>query len=276
MNGIRPHQLRGYVDENTIGVVAILGVTYTCDYEPVEALAAELDAIESDTGIDVPLHVDAASGGFVAPFVQPGLVWDFRIPRVKSINASGHKYGMAPLGVGWAVWRHERELPEELVFRVSYLGGDMPTFALNFSRPGNGVVAQYFLLLRLGREGYRQVQQRCLETAVRVGAEVAAMECFQLLYDGRGALPAISYTLRRPADSPFDLYQLSDQLRQRGWQVPAYPLPADRSETVIHRVLIRHDCSDDRMELFLRDLRHSVSALTTAEGGPRGRVAFHH
>lgn len=274
--GLRPHQLRDFVDENTIGVVAILGVTFTCDYEPVAALAAELDALERDTGLDVPLHVDAASGGFVAPFVQPELVWDFRLPRVKSINSSGHKYGMAPLGVGWAVWREAEDLPEELVFKVSYLGGDMPTFALNFSRPGSEVIAQYYLLLRLGREGYRQVQQHCLDTAVRLGAEVGRMERFRLLYDGRGALPAISYTLRDPESSSFDLYQLSDQLRMRGWQVPAYPLPPDRSTTVIHRVLVRHGTSDDKMEHFLADLRHSVTALAEADGAPRGRIAFHH
>lgn len=274
--GLRPHQLRGYVDENTIGVVAILGVTYTCDYEPVAALAAELDALERDTGLDVPLHVDAASGGFVAPFVQPELAWDFRVPRVRSINASGHKYGMAPLGVGWAVWRDAADLPEELVFRVSYLGGEMPTFALNFSRPGSQVVAQYFLLLRLGREGYRQVQQTCLDTAVRVGEQVARLEPLRLLYDGRGALPAVSYTLRDADRSPFDLYQLSDQLRMRGWQVPAYPLPPERSATVIHRVLVRHGTSDDRMAHFLADLRHSLDALSASGAGPRGRVAFHH
>src|SRR5690606_37249087 len=121
--GLRPHQLRGHVDENTIGVVGILGVTYTCDYEPIAGLAAELDAIQHDTGLDVPLHVDAASGGFVAPFCQPGLEWDFRLERVASINASGHKYGLAPLGVGWAVWRTADLLPEDLVFRVDYLGG---------------------------------------------------------------------------------------------------------------------------------------------------------
>ncbi|MDK1472589.1 glutamate decarboxylase [Streptomyces sp. 549] len=275
--GLRPSQLRDHVDENTIGVVAVLGVTYTCDYEPVAELAAELDAVQHDTGLDVPLHVDAASGGFVAPFVQPDLVWDFRLPRVRSINSSGHKYGMAPLGVGWALWRESGDLPEELVFRVSYLGGDMPTFALNFSRPGGQVAAQYFLLLRLGRAGYRAIQQRCLDSAARLADEIAAMGPFTLLHDGRGALPAVSYTLRDP-DGPLDLHALSDQLRMRGWQVPAYPLPPDRQETVIHRVLIRHGMSADRTALFAEDLRQSVAALgrTGARHGSGPGTAFHH
>lgn len=196
--GLRPHQLRAHVDEHTIGVVAILGVTYTCDYEPVAELAAELDAVQRDTGLDVPLHVDAASGGFVAPFVHPDVVWDFRLERVASVNASGHKYGMAPLGVGWVVWRHRDLLPEELVFDVDYLGGKMPTFALNFSRPGGEVVAQYYNLLRLGREGYRAVLDSCGRTARALAAKVAELGPFTLLYDGQGALPAVSWTLTDP------------------------------------------------------------------------------
>ncbi|MFJ6214851.1 glutamate decarboxylase [Streptomyces sp. NPDC092296] len=274
--GLRPEQLREHVDENTIGVVAILGVTFTCDYEPVKELAAELDAIERDTGLDIPLHVDAASGGFIAPFVQPELEWDFRLPRVKSINTSGHKYGMAPLGIGWAIWREAADLPEELVFDVDYLGGRMPTFALNFSRPGGEVIAQYFLLLRLGRAGYRRVQQYCLDTAARLADEIAELGPFTLLYDGRGALPAVSYTLKDPDGSPFDLYRLSDDLRMRGWQVPSYPLPPDRQQTVIQRVLIRHGISGDKMALFIQDLRRSLSELTGHARPENAKVAFHH
>ncbi|MFW6692698.1 glutamate decarboxylase [Streptomyces sp. MAR4 CNX-425] len=273
--GLRPHQLRGYVDENTIGVVAILGVTYTCDYEPVKEIAAELDAIQADTGLDVPVHVDAASGGFVAPFLRPELEWDFRVPRVASINASGHKYGMAPLGVGWAVWRSADLLPEDLIFRVSYLGGDMPTFALNFSRPGGEVVAQYFNLLRLGREGYRRVYRAAAGSAEWLGGQIAAMGPFTLLYDGRGALPAVSWTLTDPARAGFTLYDLTEQLRVRGWQVPAYPLPPRRQETVIQRVLVRHGISHDKVELLAADVR---AALARLEGGPGApaRPGFHH
>ena len=148
---LTPAEVLARVDENTIGVVPTIGVTFTCQYEPVAAIAAALDDLQAKTGLDVPMHVDGASGAFVAPFTAPDLVWDFRIPRVKSVNASGHKFGLAPLGVGWVVWRDKEDLPDDLVFNVNYLGGNMPTFALNFSRPGGQIVAQYYNFLRLGR-----------------------------------------------------------------------------------------------------------------------------
>src|SRR5204862_5675546 len=147
-----------HCDENTIGVVSVLGSTFDGSYEPVKETASALDQHEQDRGLDVPLHIDAASGGFVAPFLQPELEWDFRVPRVQSINVSGHKYGLVYPGVGWAIWRDRDALPRDLVFEVNYLGGSMPTFALNFSRPGSEVVAQYFMFVSLGAEGYRAVQ----------------------------------------------------------------------------------------------------------------------
>ncbi|MBQ1089983.1 glutamate decarboxylase [Streptomyces sp. B93] len=259
--GLRPHQLREHVDENTIGVVAILGVTFTCGYEPVAEIAAELDRIQADTGLDIPLHIDAASGGFVAPFLQPGLVWDFRLPRVASINASGHKYGMAPLGVGWAVWRSADVLPDDLVFHVDYLGGDLPTFALNFSRPGGEVVAQYYNLLRLGREGYTKVHGSCATSARMLAEQLTGMGPFTVLHDGEDGLPAVCWTLTDPAGSPFTLYDLSDQLRRRGWQVPTYPLPPSRQDTVVQRVLVRHGISYDKIALLADDIREAVGRL---------------
>ncbi|MEU6890442.1 glutamate decarboxylase [Streptomyces sp. NPDC046557] len=277
--GLRPHQLAAYVDENTIGVVAILGVTYTCVYEPVAEIAAALDRIQAERGWDVPIHVDAASGGFVAPFLHPDVVWDFTLPRVASVNASGHKYGLAPLGVGWIVWRTADLLPDELVFDVDYLGGDMPTFALNFSRPGGEVIAQYYLFLRLGRGGYRRVHQACADTARYLAREIEALGPFTLLYDGQGALPAVSYTLTDPEDAGFNLYDLSDRLRTRGWQVPSYPLPADRGDTVIQRVLIRHGVTRDQIALLVRDLERCVAQLKAAPRAvPAGeaRSGFHH
>lgn len=274
--GLRAHQLKDYVDENTIGVVAILGVTFTCDYEPVAEFAAELDRIQAETGWDVPIHVDAASGGFIAPFLHPDLVWDFRLERVASINASGHKYGLAPLGVGWAIWRTADLLPEDLVFRVNYLGGDIPTFALNFSRPGGEIVAQYYAFLRLGRGGYRRVQQACADTAQFLAGQVADMGPFTLLYDGNGALPAVSYKLTDPAGAGFSLYDLSDQLRMRGWQVPAYPLPADQQDTVIQRVLIRHGVGRDEIALLAADMRRALQRLTQGVPPEADRAGFHH
>ena len=166
-----------HCDENTIGVVAILGSTFDGSYEPVAEIAAALDELEQTKGIDVPIHVDGASGGFVAPFLDPDLVWDFRLPRVQSINASGHKYGLVYPGVGWAVWRDKSALPKELIFDVNYLGGDMPTFALNFSRPGSEVVAQYFMFMSLGRGGLHQ------------HARLAAHDRAADLRRGRGARP---------------------------------------------------------------------------------------
>lgn len=277
--GLRAEQLAAHVDENTIGVVAILGVTYTCVYEPVAEIAAELDRIQAEHGWDVPIHVDGASGGFVAPFLHPDVVWDFRLPRVASINTSGHKYGLAPLGVGWIVWRTAELLPADLVFSVDYLGGDMPTFALNFSRPGGEIIAQYYLFLRLGKGGYRRVQQACADTAQYLAREIEAMGPFTLLYDGQGGLPAVSYRLTDPQAAGFSLYDLSDRLRMRGWQVPSYPLPADREDTVIQRVLIRHGVTRDQIALLVADLRRSVEHLgSTPQPVPSAapRSGFHH
>ena len=158
---ITPEQVREAVDEDTIGVVAILGTTFTGELEPIAEICEALDKLAADGGPDVPVHVDAASGGFVVPFLHPDLEWDFRLPRVVSINVSGHKYGLTYPGIGFVVWRNAEYLPEDLVFRVNYLGGDMPTFTLNFSRPGNQVVGQYYNFLRLGREGYTQVMRCC-------------------------------------------------------------------------------------------------------------------
>jgi glutamate decarboxylase len=198
---------------------------------------------------------------------------------VASINASGHKYGLAPLGVGWAVWRTADALPGELVFRVDYLGGDMPTFALNFSRPGGEIVAQYYNFLRLGREGYRRIQQNCLDSARWLGDQVQRMGSFRVLYGGKGALPAVSYTLQDPA-SRWSLYDLSDELRMRGWQVPAYPLPPDRQDTTIHRVLVRHGIGRDKIALLVDDMQRSIERLEVV-GGTTGlptaeRISFHH
>lgn len=245
-------------DENTIGVVPTLGVTFTCQYEPVAEVCAALDKLQADTGLDVPVHVDAASGGFLAPFHEPDLAWDFRLPRVRSINASGHKFGLSPLGVGWVLWRDAADLPEDLIFRVNYLGGDMPTFALNFSRPGGQIVAQYYNFLRLGREGYGKIQDACYRTAAYLGDALRAIPCFDVIYDGRGGIPAVSWSLTAGADPGFTLYDLSDRLRSRGWQVPAYAMPADRQDLVVMRALVRHGFSRDLADLLVDDLKRCL------------------
>lgn len=254
-----PEEVLARVDENTIGVVPTLGVTYTGAYEPVADVAAALDKLQAETGLDIPIHVDGASGGFVAPFVEPELLWDFRLPRVKSINASGHKFGLSPLGVGWIIWREASDLPEQLVFNVNYLGGNMPTFALNFSRPGGQIVAQYYNFLRLGREGYRKIHQAGYAIAKYLADEIAAMGPFEIIYDGRGGIPCLSWKLVEGVDHGFTLFDLADRLRVTGWQVPAYTLPANREDLAIQRILVRHDFSRDMADLLLDDYRRAVA-----------------
>jgi len=256
-----PDEVLARCDENTIMVVPTLGLTMSCQYEPVEAIAHALDKLERDTGLDIPIHVDAASGGFLAPFCQPDIVWDFRLPRVKSINASGHKFGLAPLGVGWVVWRDHADLPEDLIFRVNYLGGDMPTFALNFSRPAGQIVCQYYNFLRLGFEGYRRVQNACYHTAQHLAAEISKMGPFRIIHDGNGGLPAVCWTLTDSARSHFSLYDLSDRLRARGWQVPAYSMPPNREDLVVQRILVRHGVSRDLGDILLEDIGRSLATL---------------
>ncbi len=245
-------------DENTIGVVPTLGVTFTCQYEPVEAVSKALDKLQQDTGLDIPIHVDAASGGFLAPFCEPDLLWDFRLPRVKSINASGHKFGLAPLGVGWVVWRDKEDLPENLIFRVNYLGGDMPTFALNFSRPGGQIAAQYYIFLRLGKEGYCRIQQACYETAQYLSKEIEKLGIFDIIYNGKGGIPAMSWSLKKGLHPGFSLYDLSDRIRSRGWQIAAYSMPANREDLVIMRILVRHGFTHDLADLLIDDLKRCI------------------
>jgi len=275
--GINPDQLVDYCDENTIGVVATLGSTFTCIYEPVQEMAKALDVIEKETGYDIPIHVDGASGAFIAPFIQKNIKWDFRIPRVKSINVSGHKFGMAPLGVGWIIWRTLNDLPEELIFNVDYLGGQMPTFALNFSRPAGQIIAQYYKFLQLGHEGYTAIQDGCAKTAQYLGEELGKIDIFNILYDGHGAIPAVCYTLKDEATTGFTLYNLSDRLRMHGWQIASYPLPSNREDVTVQRILIRHGVSRDMVFLLIRDLKKELQYLKdNSVLNCYSKVSFHH
>jgi glutamate decarboxylase len=214
-----PEEVIKRCDENTIGVVPTLGVTFTCQYEPVKAVSDALDKLQHEKGLDIPIHVDGASGGFLAPFVEPELEWDFRLPRVKSINSSGHKFGLAPLGAGWCVFRDKEDLPDDLIFWVNYLGGNMPTFALSFSRPGGQIVAQYYNFLRLGREGYRKIHQACYETAQYLADEIDKLGPFKIIYN----------------------------------------MPANRQDLVIMRVLVRHGFSRDLADLLVDDLKRCMA-----------------
>jgi glutamate decarboxylase len=256
---LMPEQATAACDENTIGVVAVLGSTFDGSYEPVKDIAAALDRLESDTGLYVPMHVDGASGGFVAPFLQPDIEWDFRIPRVQSINASGHKYGLVYPGVGWAVWREKSALPQDLIFDVNYLGGHMPTFALNFSRPGSEVVAQYFMFSSLGREGYRLVLQGAQDVAMHLSSEIEKIGPYQLLSRG-DELPVFAFALK-PEVKNYTVFDVSDRLRQTGWLVPAYTFPENRQDLSVLRIVVRAGMNFDMAELLLEHLREHTTFL---------------
>lgn len=254
---ISPEQVREAVDENTIGVVAILGTTFTGELEPVAEIAAVLDELAAD-GLDVPIHVDAASGGFVVPFLQPDLEWDFRIPRVVSINVSGHKYGLTYPGIGFVVWRSAEHLPEDLVFRVNYLGGDMPTFTLNFSRPGNQVIGQYYNFIRLGRSGYQAIMRSLRDTATMLAGEIAKLDNMRIITDG-SAIPVLSFMV--DGDPGYTVFDVSHELRARGFQVPAYTLPDDATDVAVLRIVVREGFSGDLAYKLAEAIKEVVAYL---------------
>jgi glutamate decarboxylase len=255
---LTPEEVMQRCDENTIGVIVTLGVTFTLQFEPVHAISVALDKLQVDTGLDIPIHVDGASGAFLAPFLEPELLWDFRLPRVKSINASGHKFGLAPLGVGWALWREKHDLPEELIFDVNYLGGNMPTFALNFSRPGGEIICQYYNFLRLGKEGYREIQTECRALGLHLAEKIAELGPFRIIYNGDGGIPGLCWEMKDPASTNFTLYDFADRLRERGWLVPAYSMPPNRGDLVIQRILIRHGFTQAMADELLIEMQKAL------------------
>jgi glutamate decarboxylase len=263
-------------DDNTIGVVAILGSTFDGSYEPVADIAAALDQLAASGGPDIPIHVDGASGAMIAPFLDPDLVWDFRLPRVASINTSGHKYGLVYPGVGWAIWRDAAALPEELVFNVNYLGGNMPTFALNFSRPGAEVIAQYYTFFRLGFDGYTAVQQASRDVATSLAQQISELGPYRLITRG-DELPVFAFTTKAEI-TEWDVFAVSRGLREHGWQVPAYTFPANRSDLSVLRIVCRNGFSRDLADLFLHDLVQVTDALISdvAKAGNSGSESFHH
>ena len=257
---IDPKKAAALCDENTIGVVAIMGSTYDGQYEPVEAISNALDKLQRDKGLDIPIHVDGASGGFIAPFLQKKLKWDFRVKRVKSINASGHKYGLVYPGVGWVVWRDKAELSEDLKFYVDYLGGKMATFAINFSRPGAQICAQYYNFLRLGMEGYEKIQQACQDVALYLSSAIAKMGPFKLISNGSD-IPVFAWTLKKK--QKYSLFDLSDKLRERGWLVPAYRMPKNREDLVVQRIVVKNGFSLDMADMLLNDFKRSLDYFKT-------------
>jgi glutamate decarboxylase len=267
---ITPQQVLDAVDGDTIGVVAILGTTYTGELEPIADICAALDRLAAEPGKpDVPVHVDAASGGFVVPFLHPDIEWDFRLPRVASINVSGHKYGLTYPGVGFVLWRNRAMLPDDLIFRVNYLGGDMPTFTLNFSRPGNQVVGQYYNFLRLGRQGYTQVMRTLASTAQWVGRELGESEHFDVISDG-SAIPVVCFRLS--GDRGYTEFDVSHELRAYGWQVPAYTMPADATDVAVLRIVVREGFSADLARALRDDIRAALAHLDELKPGGHFRA----
>jgi len=256
---IEPAGVVAQCDENTIGAIAVLGSTQLGVYDPVAEISAALDRFQADTGIDVPMHVDAAVGGLITPFTEPDRVWDFRLDRVQSINTSGHKFGLVYPGVGWIVWSHPERVPEELIFRTNLLGGEMDTFTLNFSRSGAPVVAQYYNFLRLGFDGYRAVQQACLDVAQGLAERIAEIPFLQVLSGGRD-VPVVTVCVP-PDFTDFTAAQVADRLRLHGWQIPVYFLPKAMEDVCVLRFVVRNGFTQETTEMLVNDLRDATAFL---------------
>ncbi|CAI5957946.1 unnamed protein product [Closterium sp. NIES-64] len=254
-----PHDAVEAVDENTICICGILGSTYNGEFEDIKLLNDFLVEKNAKTGWDTPIHVDAASGGFVAPFLWPELEWDFRLPTVRSINVSGHKYGLVYPGVGWVVWRSKADLPEDLIFHVNYLGADQPTFTLNFSKGSSQLIAQYYQFVRLGFEGYRKIIGNCQTNAMYLKKAIEDMGCFEILSKDVG-VPLVTFALKEK-NSNFNEYDIADVLKQFGWIIPAYTMAPDLEHVTMLRALVREDFSRSLADRFLNDLRMTVKML---------------
>ncbi|MYW68469.1 glutamate decarboxylase [Streptomyces sp. SID8379] len=261
---LTPEMLAQYCDDRTVGVIGILGSTFDGSYEPIADLCLALDGIQDATGHDIPVHVDGASGALVAPFLDPDLLWDFQLPRVASINTSGHKYGQVFPGLGWALWRDAAALPAELVHHVDYLGGEMNTFSLTFTRPASHVAAQYYTFHRYGYAGLRRLHLESRRTARGLAAGIADLDLFELLTDG-SELPAFAFRLTDRAHA-LGLHErgIALAMRARGWQVPAYPLPTGLTDTWVLRVVVRTGFTPRLAALFLDDLRNAARVVAGA------------
>jgi glutamate decarboxylase len=256
------------LDENTIGVAGLLGTTFTGQMDDLRSIDAVLSRVQSEHGWQIPLHIDAASGGFILPFSEPEEEWDFRLPSVHSINLSNHKFGLVYPGMGTVIFRDASDLPEELVFHINYLGGDMPNYTLNFSRPAYGVILQYFSFLRLGHEGYRRVITAALENARRLAAKLAAVEGLELIEGGSRFPIVVARTT--PGGPNVDLSVLSRRLREQGWIVPAYTLPPNAEHVTVLRMVVKENVSRDMVELLGSDVRSTFEDLAhEAHAGPQ-------
>ncbi|MFC1617734.1 glutamate decarboxylase [Patescibacteria group bacterium] len=262
---INAEEVAKHIDENTICVGVILGTTFTGQADEIKEINDYLVKVKKENGWDIPIHVDGASGGFIAPFVYPDFEWDFRLEQVKSINVSGHKYGLTYPGLGWVVWRDEKDLPEDIIFEVNYLGGKMPTYTLNFSRGGAMVIAQYYNFLRLGREGYTRIAQNVVDNAKYLSDKLVETGRFEMLNKSQ-MLPVVAIKLKDTTN--FSVYDLSAKLRERGWIISAYTLPANADKIAILRVVVKENFSRDMADLLLTDFDNATKMLD--EQKPQG------
>jgi glutamate decarboxylase len=256
------------VDENTICVGAVLGTTFTGQMDPIKEINALLVDIKKTKGWDIPLHVDGASGGFVAPFVRSDLEWDFRLEQVRSINASGHKYGLVYPGIGWLVMKDKHNLPDELVFRISYLGGEMTNYSLNFSKSSSTIIAQYYNFIRLGKSGYADIMTNMMENSRYLAEKLHDTGKFEII-NKQKTLPLVAVRLK---DAAFNVFQLSDKLRQKGWIVPAYYLPENAQDVAVMRMVVKENFSRDMVELLFTDVMEAYHSLELSETELEERV----
>lgn len=254
---IDPKEAVDLIDENTIGICSILGTTYTGEYEDTKAI----NDLLIERNIDCPIHVDAASGGFVAPFVNPTLEWDFRLEKVVSINVSGHKYGLVYPGVGWCVWRDPKYLPKELIFNINYLGADQASFTLNFSRGASQVLGQYYQLIRLGKQGYRSIMLNLTRTADYLAASVEKLGFLLMSQTNGRGLPLVAFRLNPKDGHKFDEFAIAHQLRERGWVVPAYTMAPHSEGLRMMRVVVREDFSRSRCDSLIADIKLALETL---------------
>lgn len=250
------------IDEYTIGIVGILGITYTGMYDDIQTLDILLQDYNHAHDFEIYIHVDAASGGLYAPFVQEDLIWDFKLPTVASINTSGHKYGLVYPGIGWVLFRDERFVSPELRFDVNYLGGTVTTMSINFSHSASNLVAQYYNFIRLGFEGYADIHQKTKLVANKIAEYLESTGLFEIINDGN-KLPLVCYKLKDGHQANWNLYDLSDQLLQHGWQIPTYPLSANMEDIIIQRIVCRSDLTMEMAYVLINDFTQAINFLNT-------------
>ena len=248
-----------YVDENTICVVAIAGQTFTGEDDNIQEIHDWLDEYEKKTGISIPMHIDGASGGFVNPFLYPDYEWDFRLPRVQSINASGHKYGLVPPGLGWVIFRDRKVFNENLVFYVNYLGGEAATATLNFSKSSAPVLVQYYQFLRLGREGYTRIMKSTLEHAEYLRDRLIKTGKFQIMNETQ-RIPVVALTLDKSV-TKYNEFDISNKVRERGWILAAYSMPPEAQEVNSLRIVVRPHINRNVAELLADDIERACEFL---------------